>query len=83
VDPDGKAFYVKVGKDATDWNALNTVVTASDAAATDNPNSNSASVNATLSKLDGATKYEWTTDKADDGATTTMYCSTLFLLQVQ
>ena len=31
VDPDGKAFYVQVGKDATDWNALNTVVTASDA----------------------------------------------------
>ncbi|MCK9501128.1 MAG: cell surface protein [Lascolabacillus sp.] len=68
VDPDGKAFYVKVGKDATDWNALNTVVTASDAAATA---TNSASVNATLSKLDGATKFEWTTDKADDAAETT------------
>jgi phage shock protein A len=79
VDPDGKAFYVKVGKDATDWNALNTVVTASDAAATDNPNSNSASVNATLSKLDGATKYEWTTDKADDGATTTPAFNAFFV----
>lgn len=69
VDPDGKAFYVQVGKDATDWNALNTVVTASDA--TTAANTNSASVNATLSKLDGATKFEWTTDKADDAAETT------------
>lgn len=69
VDPDGKAFYVKVGKDATDWNALNTVVTASDATAA--IATNSASVNATLSKLDGATKFEWTTDKADNTAETT------------
>lgn len=68
VDPDGKAFYVQVGKDATDWNALNTVVTASDATAADA--TNSASVNATLSKLDGAIDFDWTTDEADNAAKT-------------
>lgn len=66
VDPDGKAFYVKVGKDATDWNALNTVVTATNVTSANA--TKSASVNATLSKLDGATKYEWTTDKYEGGA---------------
>jgi phage shock protein A len=68
VDPDGKAFYVKVGKDATDWNALNTVVTASDV--TDADDTKSASVNATLTKLTGADNFDWTTDEADNAAKT-------------
>ena len=68
VDPDGKAFYVSLGKEATNWNTLNTVVTATqeDVSATATL---SAKVNATLSKLTGATTYEWTTDKAEDGTT--------------
>ncbi len=68
VDPDGKAFYVSLGKEATTWNTLNTVVTATqeDVNAT---STLSAKVNATLSKLTGATTYEWTTDKAEDGTT--------------
>jgi hypothetical protein len=78
VDPDGKAFYVSLGKEATTWNTLNTVVTATqedvDAAST-----LSAKVNATLSKLTGATTYEWTTDKADDNSGTTPAFDVFFI----
>lgn len=70
VDPDGKAFYVSLGKEATNWNAVNTTVTATEEGkiVTD---VKSALSNATLTKLTGAATYEWTTDKADNSATTT------------
>ena len=63
VDPDGKAFYVSLGKPATDWNALNTIVTATEKGTTVK-NVESAKVDATLTKLTGATTFEWTTDKS-------------------
>lgn len=65
VDPDGKAFYVSLGKEATNWNAVNTVVTATEEG-TDAIDVKSALANVSLTKLTGATKYEWTTDKAED-----------------
>lgn len=71
VDPDGKAFYVSLGKEATNWNTLNTVVTATQETPATANATLSAKVNATLSKLTGATAYEWTTDKADNTAQTT------------
>lgn len=67
VDPDGKAFYVSLGKEATSWNALNTVVTATEEDLNNVNTTQSAKVNATLTKLTGATKAEWTTDKAENG----------------
>lgn len=63
VDPDGKAFYVSLGKPATDWTALNTVITATEEGTTVT-NVESAKVDATLTKLTGATTFEWTTDKS-------------------
>jgi hypothetical protein len=71
VDPDGKAFYVSLGKEATNWNALNTVVKATEAGLANANATLSAKVNATLSKLTGAVSFEWTTDKANDVAQTT------------
>ena len=69
VDPDGRAFYVSLGETGTDWSALNTVVTATKGQLTA-LGVKSANVNTTLTKLSGATKFEWVTDKADDAATT-------------
>ncbi len=71
VDPDGKAFYVSLGKEATNWSAANTVVTATQQTPGTVTATKSATTNVTLSKLTGATTFTWTTDKADDGATTT------------
>jgi hypothetical protein len=71
VDPDGKAFYVSLGKEATNWNALNTVVTATEQVLANVTTTKSAKVNATLTKLTGATSFEWTTDKADNTAEST------------
>jgi len=72
VDPDGKAFYVSLGKEATNWSAVNTTITATQE---ETPSTvlttKSATANATLTKLTGATTFTWTTDKADDGSTTT------------
>jgi len=65
VDPDGKAFYVSLGKEATSWNALNTVVTATEQGSNNVTTTQSAKVNATLTKLTGATTYEWTTDDSE------------------
>ena len=71
VDPDGKAFYVSLGKEATNWSAVNTTITATQEIPNTVTATKSANANATLTKLTGATTFTWTTDKADDGATTT------------
>ena len=71
VDPDGKAFYVSLGKEATNWSAVNTTITATQETPNTVTTTKSANANATLTKLTGATTFTWTTDKADDGATTT------------
>ena len=63
VDPDGKAFYVKVGDQAQDWNAANTVVTPSADDAVAVIATQSAKENVTLTKLTGAATLDWTTDK--------------------
>lgn len=68
VDPDGKAFYVSLGKESTTWNAVNTVITATEEGSivTD---AESALSNVTLTELSGATSFEWTTDEDENGAT--------------
>lgn len=70
VDPDGRAFYVSLGNPATDWTALNTIITATEEGTTVT-DATSAKVDATLTKLTGATTFEWTTDKASNTAETT------------
>ncbi len=66
VDPDGKAFYVKVGDQAQDWNAANTVVTPSADDAVAVIKTQSARENVTLTKLTGAATLDWATDKIGD-----------------
>ena len=66
VDPDGKAFYVKVGDQAQDWNAAKTVVTPSADDAVAVIKTQSARENVTLTKLTGAATLDWTTDKIDN-----------------
>lgn len=68
VDPDGKAFYVKVGDVAVDWNAVNTIITPDADKDTDPSAEQSAEEAVTLTKLTGATKATWTTDKIGDNA---------------
>ena len=65
VDPDGKAFYVSLGQEGTSWNAVNTVVTATDKTASNA--TNTPDVNVTLTKLTGADSFDWTTDKSENG----------------
>ena len=66
VDPDGKAFYVKLGKEAATWETVNTVVTpsANDATLVDMTKSEAEAV--TLSKLSAPYQATWTTDKNDN-----------------
>ena len=66
VDPDGKAFYVKVGDQAQDWNAAKTVVTPSADDAVAVIKTQSARENVTLTKLTGAATLDWATDKIGD-----------------
>ena len=66
VDPDGKAFYVKLGNAATDWNTTATTITAlnpTDKAVTA---TESEKVAVSLTKLSGASAATWTTDKVDN-----------------
>ncbi len=60
VDPDGKAFYVKVGNPAEDWNAVNTVIIP-DADNATNPNNEKSIVETltSLTKLSAPTKATW------------------------
>lgn len=68
VDPDGKAFYVKVGDQATDWNAANTVITPDAKDTTTPKDEKSAKQTITLSKLTGAVTLDWSTDKIGENA---------------
>ena len=63
VDPDGKAFYVKVGNPAQDWNAVNTVIIPDAKNSTLPTTEQSADEAVTLTKLTGAVKATWVTDK--------------------
>ena len=63
VDPDGRAFYVRLGAAAAEWNAVNTTITP-DADITTLPTSEKSTVEAvTLTKLTGAVKAIWSPDK--------------------
>jgi len=64
VDPDGRAFYVRLGNAAADWNATATTVTAGIAAANSVP---SAKANVSLTKISEAATVDWTTDKDENG----------------
>ena len=66
VDPDGKAFYVKLGKEATAWSDVNTVITPSVDASIAVDMTESAKQAVTLTKLTGAYEATWTTDKKND-----------------
>lgn len=66
VDPDGRAFYVRLGSAAADWNAANTVITPDAKDATKADEEKSATQNVTLSKLTGASTMSWTTDKVNN-----------------
>jgi len=73
VDPDGKAFYVSLGQQSTNWSAANTVITATASVAKGGAAptaAKSALANVSLTKLTGATTYEWTTDEANNTAKT-------------
>ena len=60
VDPDGKAFYVKLGNTAADWNATATTITPTGETVA---GAKSNEVAVSLTKLAGATSATWTTDK--------------------
>ena len=66
VDPDGRAFYVRLGNAATEWNAANTIITPDADNVTNPTQEKSAEQNITLSKLTGAATMSWTTDKVND-----------------
>ena len=68
VDPDGKAFYVKVGNPAEDWNTVNTVIIPDATNATTPSQEKSAKEAVTLTKLTGASAAKWVTDKIDNNA---------------
>ena len=68
VDPDGKAFYVKVGNPAEDWNTVNTVIIPDATNATTPSLEKSAKEAVTLTKLTGASAAKWVTDKIDNNA---------------
>jgi len=58
VDPDGKAFYVRLGEKADNWNAAATTVVPM----SESMNQTSDKVNVTLTKV-AASYATWTTDK--------------------
>jgi hypothetical protein len=65
VDPDGKAFYVKLGNAATDWNATATTITALNPADKAVVETQSDKVAVSLTKLNAPTAATWTTDKVN------------------
>ena len=60
VDPDGKAFYVLVGDKAADWKVVATTIVPENETV---KGVYSETVAVDLTKLTGATKATWTTDK--------------------
>ncbi len=68
VDPDGRAFYVRLGSAAADWNAANTVITPDAKVSSAANTEKSATQNVTLSKLANASEMTWTTDKVNNTA---------------
>ena len=70
VDPDGRAFYVQIGKAGEDWNTTATKVVAGITA----PNKVSSSKTAlSLSKITGAHSFTWSTDKCAKEHTTAIF----------
>ena len=63
VDPDGRAFYVRLGDTAADWNATATTVMAGIAAPTA---VTSGKYNVSLTKLTGAATAAWATDECEN-----------------
>ena len=65
VDPDGKAFYVKIGDKATAWDAVNTTVVPSSDASILVDMTQSAKETIKLSALAKPFSATWTTDKIE------------------
>ena len=66
VDPDGKAFYVKVGNAGEEWSGVNTVIVPG-ATLENTPNSaKSADVAVTLTKLDAPDHATWLDEKGEE-----------------
>ena len=63
VDPDGKAFYVRLGAAATNWNAVNTTITPDVDTSTQPTAEKSTQEVVSLTKLTGASTATWETDK--------------------
>ncbi len=64
LDPDGRAFYVRVGKEGADWNSAATVIVPSSLTA---PTAyESPKVAVTCSKLSAPSTFTWVTDKIGD-----------------
>ena len=65
VDPDGKAFYVKIGDKATAWDAVNTTIIPSSDASILVDMTQSAKETIKLSALTKPFSATWTTDKLE------------------
>lgn len=63
VDPDGKAFYVKIGAQDQKWADAHTVIVPDAKVSTAANQEKSATQTVSLSKLTGANKLTWTTDE--------------------
>ena len=61
VDPDGKAFYVKVGSEGVVWNAANAVLTPE---STTDKTTDAKAIS--LAKVKDAAKFIWKTDKVNN-----------------
>ncbi len=66
VDPDGRAFYVRLGNAAANWNATATVITPDADVNTLPTAEKSATATVSLTKLTGAATATWTTDKVNN-----------------
>lgn len=65
VDPDGKAFYVKIGAQDQKWADAHTVIVPDAKVSTAANQEKSATQTVSLSKLTGANTLTWTTDELD------------------
>ena len=63
VDPDGKAFYVKIGAQDQKWADAHTVIVPDAKVSTSADQEKSATQAVSLSKLTGANTLTWTTDE--------------------
>ena len=68
VDPDGRAFYVRLGNVAANWSAINTTIIPDPKQSTVATEESSDKIAATLTNLTGAASATWTTTKIGNNA---------------